>query len=175
MTDDTDDPLDGADVGETRTVRRSTTLHGIDMEPQEFWGSDRLADRRIADAEVVENSEGDPIDVALTWEADLTKTLPPRWDYCRDPRTEEEEAAARRKKWLGRSKKAVGFAVVPLVAWLPAMWFTSQLTQNMTINGQPIGPVGPTEVVISLAILAIAIVVTLFGVYGSLPRRVGVA
>lgn len=172
MTDG-DDPLDGADVGETRTVTRSKTLHGIDMEPREFWGSDRMADRRIADVEVVENSEGEPIDVELTWEADLTKTLPPRWDYCREPRTEEEEANARRKKWLARVAQGIAIAL-PIGVASALMYGIAPAFENVTINGEAMA-VNPASMVTTALLVVGFASVMMWAVRRGLPGKVRIA
>lgn len=132
-----DDPLDGADVGETRTVRRSKTLHGINFEPCEFYGSDRQADIRITDLEVVEDErEGYADDVRITWEADLTKRLPRNWDRHTEPVTAGEKRQQRRKKWLGRIAQAAALAIPFGIASAIAA-YTAQGLEGMTINGEP--------------------------------------
>lgn len=153
------DPLEGADVGETRTVRRSKTLYGMDMEPMEFFGGDRQQDVRIADVEVVEDErDGYCDDVRITWEADLTKTLPRNWDRCNEPRTADEERQERRWKWIGRGLKAAGI-LLPFAgaAWI-ATYLTNATLAGMTIDGEPVQPVG-VEAALPVMALAVLLVV----------------
>lgn len=58
--DDTD-PLEGADVGETRTVRESIEFHTTEFAPGAFYGSDRFGDVGVADVEVREDEYGDEV------------------------------------------------------------------------------------------------------------------
>lgn len=152
---ETGDPLEGADVGETRTVNRETTVPGIDLEPREFWGRDRQRELSNVDVDLVQNDEDDIPDVKVTWEAEVTKNLPPKWDQCNEPRTPEEERQERRWKWISRGVKAAG-VLLPLAgaAWL-ATYLTNATLAGMTIDGEPVSPVGVEAAlpVIALAVL----------------------
>jgi hypothetical protein len=53
-----DDPLEGADIGETRTVKREQTLHGINYTPNEYFGGDRNSDVELTDVEIIEAEDG---------------------------------------------------------------------------------------------------------------------
>jgi hypothetical protein len=137
MTTDTDDPLEGADVGETRHVERSKHFHGINFEPQDFFGSDRLGDAKITNVEIVENGDGQADDFIVTWEGDVTKTLPRRWDECREPRTAEEETRARRRAWLRRAAKTASLAIPLGIATAVTYHIMSGL--DLTMNGVEVG------------------------------------
>lgn len=173
MSDD-QDPLEGADVGETRTVRRSKTLHGINMEPMEFFGTDRQADIRVADLELVEDDEGDLHDVEITWEADLTKNLPRRWDRCTEPRTEGEEKQARRRKWLNRISRASAVILPLVVSYAIGIHVVEGAFENITINGEPMGPVTWMDMAPTLGLVAVLTLILYYGLRGGLPRRAGV-
>lgn len=168
------DPLEGADVGETRTVRETKTLHGINMEPDVYYGSDRFGETRIADVEVVRGDDGEADDIRVTWEGDVTKALPRRWDYCREPRTAAEERAATRKKWLGRAAKAVGFLLPVGVATLVASHVMNGLSGDLTINGEPM--VAPTAVeLVPLVVMVMGLAAFFaWAVSGGIPPMRGV-
>lgn len=152
------DPLDGAAVGETRTVTRSKTVDTFDMEPREFWGSDRQRDVEIADVEIVTNERDGLDDIRVTWEAEVTKRLPRRWDECDEPRTAAERRSERRSKWLGRVGQAVGFvfsiAFVSTVAAIITRW---TFDGSATINGQPLtAPSVPTMAGMLILVICLA-------------------
>lgn len=114
-----EDPLEHADVGETQTVTREVTINTIDYSPYVYYGTDRIGDADAVNAELVETDDGYH-DVVLTFEGEVTKTLPYRWDYCEEPRTEDEEQREQkrqwRKKWGRRVSVAVGFLIPAVVA-----------------------------------------------------------
>jgi len=145
------DPLDGADVGETKTVRDTVELHAIDFEPDVFWG-DRIGSSEIENVDVVEDEYGDQ-KLVVTFEGELTKALPRRWDSYREPVTDAEEAAQRRRKWEKNAARAVA-VVAPLGL---ALFITNHVMQQMTgitINGEPMQPPSPEmfAVIIGLAL-----------------------
>lgn len=171
---DRGDPLYGADVGETRTVTRSKTLHGINFEPREFYGTDRQADIRVADLEVVEDDEGNEHNIRITWEADLTKNLPRRWDYCREPRTDEEQATARRKRWLGKVAKA-GALMLPFgIATGLALWIMPAF-EGVTINGEPMAAPSPVATTAVMLLVAGMAGLLFWAIREGPPSRVGVS
>jgi hypothetical protein len=155
---DSDDPLDGADVGETRHVERSKHFHGTNYEPREFYGSDRLGDPKITDIEIVEGEDGNADDFIVTWEGDMTKTLPRRWDSCREPRTHEEETQARRRKWLRRGIQAVSVAVPMAIAVGVSHYLMQGL--DLTMNGVDVSAptAGMTLSIFILGMLMFAII-----------------
>jgi hypothetical protein len=165
MTTDTDDPLEGADVGETRHVERSKHFHGINFEPQEFFGSDRLGDAKITNVEIVENGDGKADDFIVTWEGDVTKTLPRRWDECREPRTPEEETQARRWKWLRRGIQAVSVAVPMAIAVGVSHYLMQGL--DLTMNGVDVG--APTA---GMTLSIFMLVMLMFAIIRWLPGRI---
>lgn len=167
-----DDPLDGADVGETRTVRRELYLHGVDMEPVEFYGMDRSADIRIADLEVCENSEGEPRDVRITWEADVTKHLPPRWDQATEPRTVEEMRVARRTRWLKTAARALAVLLPVGIALGVAYWMMQGLDGSVTINGEPLRPPPVLETLPVVLLVVVIVWLISWGVRGGFPGKV---
>ena len=174
MTDTDDDPLAGAAIGETRTIRRSKTLSGIDLEPREFWGSDRQRDVSIADVEIVSDEHDDDIDdIRVAWEGEVTKTLPPRWDQCNEPRTDDERRDERRTRW---AKKIIAAALllVPIgIASVATYYLMQGLSGSMTINGEPVTAPTPVELAASFALLMGITLVILWGIKGGLPRRRG--
>lgn len=126
-----DDPLDGAAVGETRTVRKSKTLSGINFEPRAFYGSDRQGRPRIVNVEVVTDEHDDDVDdVRVTWEAEMTKCLPPRWDECDEPRTPKEARHERRSRWIGRVMGVISGMVPFVIAALIGLTTTNALADR---------------------------------------------
>lgn len=151
---DNSDPLAGADVGETRTVQESVELHTIDFEPDVFWGSDRIGSPEIESVDVVEDDHGDEM-LVVSFEGELTKTLPRRWDSYREPLTPAEEKDARRKRW---ARKALGAGTVIAPMGI-ALLVSTRLMNSMagvTINGEPVQPPGIESV---LGVFAFALFV----------------
>lgn len=135
VEDDTD-PLRHAAVGETIKVEESRVLHAINYEPDEFYGVDReRKDIRISDLEVIETDTGE--DIRITWEGEVTKTLPPRWDYRDEPVTDSEKARERRQKWISRGLTTLGLVVPLVVSTFVASTLMNALDGQMTINGDP--------------------------------------
>lgn len=171
-TDDDSDPLDGAAIGETRTVRESKTLHGINFEPLVYAGSDRQGMAEIVDVEIVKDDrDGYCDDIRVTWEGDITKTLPPRWDQCNEPRTEKEHKTAKRKKWIGRVITAVA-AILPVAI---AVAITIPVTErvfdgSLTINGEPMTMPSVWEILPMLGLILLLVGIIFWGVRGGLPR-----
>jgi len=96
------DPLDGADIGTTETVTETGEIWVGGLRHDATSGSDRLVDDRVTEIEVFEDEYGDTC-LRVTVESDVTKRLPRRWDTAREPRTDSERQAARRKRWVGRA------------------------------------------------------------------------
>jgi hypothetical protein len=112
-----EDPLKHADVGETHTLTREVKINTIDYSPDVYYGTDRIGDADAVNAKLVETDDGYH-DVVLTFEGEVTKQLPYRWNYCEEPRTEDEEQREQkrqwRKKWSRRLSLAIG-TVIPVV------------------------------------------------------------
>jgi hypothetical protein len=161
---DTEDPLEGADVGETRHVERSKHFHGINFEPRELHGSDRLGDATITNIEIVEGDDGEADDFVVTWEGDMTKTLPRRWDSCREPRTPEEETQARRRKWLRRGIQTISVAVPMAIAVGVSHYLMRGL--DLTMNGVDVG--APTA---GMALSIFLLGMLMFAIIRWLPGR----
>jgi hypothetical protein len=168
------DPLAGAAIGETRTVRTSKTLYSIDLTPDEYFGTDRFPDHiDIADVELVETDDMScGPDIRITWEGEVTKQLPSRWDYHREPVTEEEKRTARRKTWAKRLG-SVGITVGTLAftGWIAA--HVMQQFAGVTINGEPMTVGSPTEIFVSMVPLLLVAALIAYGIQGGLPGMVG--
>lgn len=167
-----DDPLQNADIGETVTVRESKTIHSIDITPNVFFGDDRFTDVEVSDVEIVEGA-GESGDIRITWEGDVTKQLPSRWDYHADPVTEEEKREARRKRRF-RIFARVASIMFPIgAATIIAAHVFNKLAESMVVNGQPIGPVTAANILPSVAIIMLVSAVIIYGLNGGLPRGRG--
>lgn len=169
------DPLDGAAVCETRTVRESKTLHGIDMEPSVFFGSDRQVDHQIVDVEVIEDDrDGYCDDVKITWEGEVTKTLPRRWDESNEPRTAAEEKQAKRAKWRGRALRAAA-TLIPLGIGLGVtMHAMNAIAGSMTVNGETVTTPSMLEVAPVIALIAGFVLFLKWAASGGIPPMMGV-
>jgi len=134
MTDD--DPLHGADVGETRTVTETQELYTVDFEPEAFWGTDRYSKRDITNVEIVETDDGSEV-IRLTWEGEVTKTLPYRWDHLHTDTTKADERGL-----TGWKKYALKFGVgyvLPLgITGIVAHHVMNATMSAMTINGEAV-------------------------------------
>lgn len=173
MTDESSDPLKNADIGETARVRKSKTLYGIDYTPREFFGDDRItADISIVDVELLDNDDGAE-DIRITWEGDVMKRLPRRWDYHAEPLTETENRQARRQKWKRRLGQAIA-VVVPLgFSFFIAMRVMEQLAGKMTINGESVTPPSPETMAITFGFIVVISAVMMWGMNGAFPRGTG--
>jgi len=159
MSDTDSDPLEGAAIGEKRTVQRSKTLHGINFEPREFVGSDREADVEIADVEVIKGGDGECDNVKVTWEAEMMKTLPRNWDTWEKPDTQNV--------WVSRLAK-VAAIVLPLGLAIGVAHFLMQgLARRLTINGEPF-VYGPSMM---FPIVVLFVIVVVLGHYFSPGKR----
>jgi len=170
MASDEDDILEGAAVGETRTVTREDTFHSIDYEPREFWGTDRISDVRIADIEIVDNENGTD-DFKVVWEAEVTKTLPRNWDSAAAPRTEEDE---RRDERRSKMVRAASFGVtLTLAAWITD-FIMSLMAGDITVNGEPFTPPPMAHIWLMTAGWVLLAWVIKKGLEGGFPGKVSV-
>lgn len=125
-----DDPLAGADVGETITVERETTHYHL--TPEAVRGEDRFAD---VDIEAVHyDPEYDRLHIE--WDAEVTKALPPRWDECREPLTDAVRTRQRRKRWAKKLLKPVLFGATTLLVVYVTHAIMNTLAGELVINGE---------------------------------------
>lgn len=168
-----EDPLEGADVGESKFVSETRTIHAIDLQPDAFRGSDRFGEVTVGDIEVVEDEYGDD-EIQITLEGEVTKQLPARWDYHREPVTEAEKIKAKRRTWSRRVGRAVA-TLVPIGIATVASWnVMGALRSDMTINGEPVAALEPQVfylLFVFMVLAASAIYLWLPGIAGSSQRR----
>jgi len=162
-----DDPLDGADVGETATVSRTVELRGVDYGPGEAFASDRMhGDLKVASVDVVERDEYESVEV--TFETEVTKILPRRWDRRVAPVTDSERRQARRQKWLASASKLAAFVIPTIVSVAVGLHVINNLA--MTVNGEMVSAPDPIPF---LAFVGIITAIVSYAVGGGLPRRIG--
>lgn len=131
-----DDPLEHADIGTTKTIRREKTLYSINYTPDIYFGHDRfVADDDLDPVDAWVDDDGD---IRVAWEAPVTKRLPRRWNRTptQEPPTSEPTGSGRRR-FLKHAAILLG-TMVPIM--YVALQLTNRLTRNMTINSEPIGP-----------------------------------
>jgi len=169
---DQNDPLEGAAVGETRTWEHQVTVDTVEMLPREAFGGDRELQRaEVADVEVVPaDHPEDPDDVRIRYEVETTKHLPPRWDRCNEPLTAAEQKRERARTWGRRIGRAMPVLVVLMVSTAFSVALTNELTQSLTINGEPVGGQGPAA--IAPAVLLVGIAAAIVFALPYLPRRI---
>lgn len=171
-SDTDDDPLDGAPIGQTETVTETQTLRGINYVPDEFFGHDRFGEFGIADVEVIESAEGDVDDIRVTWEGEMTKQLPRRWDQHNEPVTDEEKQQARRRKWLGWLSRAAVF-VVPLgLISTIAVKLTQEVSRELVINGEAATPPSMIDAVPVFILVLVMAGIIHIGIEGGFPGKV---
>lgn len=150
------DLLEGADIGETRTITETRELWVRDLEAEACRGTDRLADSEIVDVEQTTDEYGDAV-LAVTVESDVTKRLPYDWDSANQPRTDRERTQARRRKWARRGVRAVS-TLIPLgVGLVVADTVMAELAGKIVVGGEPIPEPSMIPVVVIL-LLGVAIV-----------------
>ena len=156
MTDDPD-PLDGADVGDTATVTETQELWIGDLAHDDTHGSDRFADHRVTDTEVVTDEYGEQV-LRVTVASDMTKRVGRNWD--REPWGGADSGDDQPSTWVRRATTlgvtglslAIGVAVTNRV--------TRQINSEVTINGEPAAmPTGAELLGPVLVIVAAALVV----------------
>jgi hypothetical protein len=134
MPSDDEDPLEHADVGETVTVTREKTLHSINFDPDVYYGGDRVGESDVVDARLVENEYGNH-DIVVTFEGDLTKTLPRRWDQCEEPRTEREEQREQKRQWRKKWSRRLSLAIGTVISIVVATFVTHRVMSR--VAGEP--------------------------------------
>lgn len=171
MTSDSDDPLEGAAVGETRTVTHEETFLGVDFEPREFWGTDRVSDASIQEVEIIEHDDRAD-DLRVVWEGEVTKTLPRNWDdVSQTPPTASEKTARR----LARYASKLIPVVVVAGAFALAMNITNAVFEgaDISVNGEPIVPAPEPSIWITVALFGLLGWIIIYAVSGGLPRPTG--
>ena len=166
-----DDPLDGADVGESATIYETVEIHPIDYESEHYYGTDRTGSADIEDVEVVENEYGEEI-LLLHLEGEITKTLPYRWDETYDPSDDPHEQSAIQQA-IGRVGSAVAFLLPIGIAFTVANLVFQEIAGEMTINGEPVSTPGMGSLAFSVFLMTALIWVVYYGVNGGLPRTTG--
>jgi len=164
MTDD--DPLDGADIGDTATIRETTDIWVGGLEADATEGSDRMADSEVVDTAVVTDEYGDQ-HLRVTVESDVTKRLPRRWDAAREPRTDSERRQSRRETWISRGITATVTAVTLGLGLVVTNSVMKRAARGMTVNGEPL-TYSPWDLVPVVAIVVLAVAVVRAMVHG--PR-----
>jgi len=160
-----EDPLRHADVGETKTVRESVQLHTINYEPDVYHGSDRLGEANIENIEIVENEFGDE-DIKITFEADLVKTVPDRWDERVGAALETDDPSHKQRLLsVLSSAVVVGFPV--LLSWLVGVMVLSEVS-GLTLDGETLtfDPFGITSFSMLAVVLLIAVAVRVIPRWG---------
>jgi len=155
----TDDPMDGAAVGETRTLTHEVDIYPVDYEPREWFGDDRNREQlRIADTEAVTDEYGDE-QLRVTFAADVTKQLPESFDTVAsvDSVTPPEPTLWDR----------VPTEVVPVLVGIGvsgAVGYTvmGSLSNAATINGEPVTAPSPMAMIIMMALIGIVYLALVF-------------
>lgn len=164
------DPLDGAAIGETVTIRESVDLPVINFSPDVYFGSDRFGDCDVAGLELVEDADGHEA-VRVVFEGEVTKQLPRRWDYHREPVTAEEKRAHWRKTWLKRAGQAAAFVLPFAFAGLIATRVMNGLA-GVTLNGEPMAPASGTDIWLSVVPILVVAALIAYGLQGGFPGTV---
>ncbi len=170
------DPMDGAEIGETRTVRERIDLPVINFEPDVFYKSDRIGVSHIEDIDIVENEYGDEM-LRVTFEGDLTKCLPRRWDqpitdHPRNRRVKADSGTGRIKQLL---VSAVGFFIPFGFALGLSVWLMRLMDPvTITINGESSTfPPAITELVPVVVLVMVIGLIVWVGLNGGFPGGVG--
>jgi len=156
-----DDPMDGARVGETRTLTRTVDIYPVDYEPSEWFGRDR--DRqalRVGDTEVYTEEYGDE-QLRVTIEADVTKQLPATFDSVETKPSQTETPSF----WKHLAGEAVALAIGVGISLGTAWWVSNTVLQEVTVNGEPLVGVS----LIPVVILTLFAVILVRGFAGGFP------
>jgi len=163
-----DDPLEDAAVGETRTVTHEQVYHGVDHEPRAFRGTDRAGAASIRDVEIVERDDAAD-DLRVTWDGDVTKTLPRGWDdHTRVPDDE-----SRSRQWLGTAARILFSVAVTGLVTIAVMNTVFQGLAGKTIEVE--SAMLPSTVELALVVVGILGIAMVFvwAASGGLPPRTG--
>jgi hypothetical protein len=172
-----EDPLAGADIGETRHDEHTVTFSTVSVTPPEWYSDDRAVEMEIADVEVVDSEHpDDPEELVVTYAAELTKELPRNWDDCREPRTEaearREKNRERLKRWGSRIATAITASLMFGLFFVIMRPIQEQM-QQVTVNGEPLGSPDPMGLVVLFLIIGGITWTVKWAVEGGLPPRYG--
>lgn len=168
---DESDPLDGAKIGETRTVAREDRRWVGFIVDEELYGDDRETSIDVTDIYLDENDHGER-EVVVEYDAELTQKLPAKWDVSDMPRTEREAKAERRNKWLRRCAKLAPLAVTGVVVFgVTSLAFPAISRVSMEVSETTTAP-SFMDVMPSVALVFIIAAVIVYGLSGGLPGAV---
>jgi len=154
---DESEPLDGADVGDTATVTETQELWIGDLAHDDTRGSDRFADHRVTDTEVVTDEYGEQV-LRVTVASDMTKRVGRNWD--REPWGGAESGSESRSTWVRRAINAGVTGLSLAIGLVVTNRVARRLNSEVTINGEPAAmPTGAELLGPVLVIVAVALVV----------------
>lgn len=167
------DPLEGADVGETREFGGAYEVWASDLPKRRYFGDDRDTDVDVTDIEVFEKDDGETV-VAIHYDGEVTKLLPRNWDECKEPRTVAERTRARRQLWARRAAKATPIVFVTGV-WLAVMSvvYPTISRVSMELSGASTAP-SFLDVVPGVVLIFIVAGLILWALSGGAPRVGGI-
>lgn len=168
MTDDAEDELADAEIGETVTVERRQRHYSINSAPSVFYGRGREADAEIAEINRIETDDGFD-DWEVVYRGEITRTGPP-FDPDSETRQRSDDAgdskgrAARDSK--GRAARladwasiAIGTAVAGVVGWIVLHGPASEIAE--TPQPELTGPSLHVLDFAGLAIMAVLVILSL--------------
>lgn len=161
-----EDPLDGADIGETVRIEETVELWAGAISADETRGSDRFANHEVADIEVVEDEYGEKI-VRLSVESDVTKRLPHCWSREPNPKPETEKNGGLSWRFIA------GRLAPPVVAIGIGVWVTQSMFRALAGESIEFAAEPPTLAVSVITIVALMVVMLL--VIAAIPHlpRIG--
>lgn len=175
-----DDPLDGADLGETHHVEETSMIWAFN-QPSHTYGSDRDSDVELVDTEVVRDEDGRVDAIRLHWEGDITKTLPRGYNRIAVPSGSEHvgdpvahrRRKQRREKWVGRLKQGLGLGIPVLGSTFVALHVINATASQISINGDTLGPITFAEAAPPMLLIVILAAVIVWGLQGGFPGMAG--
>jgi hypothetical protein len=163
------DPMENAAIGETYTIEETKTLHEVNYTPDVYFGSDRFADDiEVTSVELVELEDGMQ-GIEVTWNSEVTKRLPRRWDYHKGAVTESEKKRKSRRKWIARAATALSIAIPFGIALLIHNWMMGEIAGEMTINGEPMTPPTTLETLSVLLPVVLLTALLVYAISGGMP------
>jgi len=162
MIERDDDPLKGADVGETVAVSEVKEIHAIDLEPDAFRGTDRFADYKVT---VTERDDGT---VEIHYDGEVTKRMPRQWDSDYWQHSTGTDGG-RLPTWLGTAVGAATAFSVAVVVYTEVAAQLAGRTEPVELTGPPFDPVSW----LSLVPIVLLIVVISWGINGGFPGMIG--
>jgi len=169
-TDEHDDPLDGADIGQTERIEVSSR-HAIEP-PEPIRGTDRYISDRNVDVEIVEDEYGNLWE-ETSWDCEVTKQMPRRWEEAAE-RNERRESRIKPEN-TGKLSTFFTSMVISILTIGVVSVFISREFEGMTINGEPVAVDPGTMLLAWLPILLLLVLgyIVYLGVFkGYFPRPV---